>query len=140
MVKNPSANAGDVGLIPGSGRSPGERNGTQMQYSCPENPDGQRSLVSYSHGAAKSQTQLKRLSMHAHVTEPPRGLNGKIQGDVSSRKHCQPAPQIVPPPRNLQEQMEANYLDLFFHSLLHIQISLSSAVNLAPKWGHCFVA
>ena len=83
MVKNPSANAGDVGLIPGSGRSPGERNGTQMQYSCPENPDGQRSLVSYSHGAAKSQTQLKRLSMHAHVTEPPRGLNGKIQGDVS---------------------------------------------------------
>ena len=88
------------------------------------------------HGAGKSQTQLKWLSMHARITEPPRGLNGKIQGNVSSRKHCQSAPQTVPPPRILQEQMEANCLDLFFHSLLHIQISLSSSAKLAPKRGH----
>ena len=53
MVKNPSANAGDVGLIPGSGRSPGEGNGTQLQYSCLENPGGQRSLVSYSSWGCK---------------------------------------------------------------------------------------
>ena len=36
-VKNPPANAGDVrgvGLIPGSGRSPGEGNGNPLQYSC----------------------------------------------------------------------------------------------------------
>ena len=41
MVKNLSANAGDardVGLIPGSGRSPGERNGNPLQYSCLKNP------------------------------------------------------------------------------------------------------
>ena len=38
MVKNPPANAGDVGLIPGSGRSPGEGNGNPLQYSCLENP------------------------------------------------------------------------------------------------------
>ena len=31
-------NAGDLGSIPGSGRSPGERNGTPLQYSCLENP------------------------------------------------------------------------------------------------------
>ena len=37
VVKNPPANAGDVGLIPGSGRSPGERNGNPLQYSCLEN-------------------------------------------------------------------------------------------------------
>ena len=40
MVKNPSASAGDTrdaGLIPGSGRSPGGRNGNPLQYSCPEN-------------------------------------------------------------------------------------------------------
>ena len=40
MVKNP-ANAGDgrdVGLISGSGRSPGEGNGNPLQYSCLENP------------------------------------------------------------------------------------------------------
>ena len=52
MAKNPSANAGDmrdVGVIPGSGRSPGEGNGNPLQYSCLENsmaeePDGLQSM------------------------------------------------------------------------------------------------
>ena len=34
MVKNPPANAGDIGLKPGSGRSPGGGNGNPLQYSC----------------------------------------------------------------------------------------------------------
>ena len=38
MVKNPPANAGDVGSIPGSRRSPGEENGSPLHYSCLENP------------------------------------------------------------------------------------------------------
>ena len=38
MVKNPPANAGEAGLIPGSGRSPGEGNGNSLQYSCLGNP------------------------------------------------------------------------------------------------------
>ena len=41
MVKNPPTNAGDagdVGSIPGSGRSPGGGNGNPLQYSCLENP------------------------------------------------------------------------------------------------------
>ena len=38
VVKNPPANAGDLGLIPGSGRSPGGRNGNPLQYFCLENP------------------------------------------------------------------------------------------------------
>ena len=41
MVKNPPANAGDegeMGLIPGSGRSPGGGDGNLLQYSCLENP------------------------------------------------------------------------------------------------------
>ena len=38
MVKNPPANAGDVGSIPGLGRSPGEDNGNPLQYSCLGNP------------------------------------------------------------------------------------------------------
>ena len=40
-VKNPPASAGDtgdMGLIPGSGRSPGEGNGNPLQYSCLVNP------------------------------------------------------------------------------------------------------
>ena len=36
MVKNLPANVGDVDLIPGSGRSPGEGNGNLLQYSCLE--------------------------------------------------------------------------------------------------------
>ena len=38
MVKNPPANAGDRGLIPGSGRSVGEGNGNPLQHSCLGNP------------------------------------------------------------------------------------------------------
>ena len=38
MVKNPPANAGDTGSVPGSGRSPGEGNGDPFQYSFLENP------------------------------------------------------------------------------------------------------
>ena len=38
MVKNLPANVGDVDLIPGSGRSPGEGNGNLLQYSCLGNP------------------------------------------------------------------------------------------------------
>ena len=34
----PARNAGDLGSIPGSGRSPGEGNGNPLQYSCLENP------------------------------------------------------------------------------------------------------
>ena len=48
VVKNPPANAGDMSSILGLGRSPGVGNGNPLQYSGPENPYGQRSLVGYS--------------------------------------------------------------------------------------------
>ena len=38
VVKNPHANAGDIGLIPELGRSPGEGNGNPLQYSYLGNP------------------------------------------------------------------------------------------------------
>ena len=38
VIKTPPANAGDMGSIPGSGRSPGEGNGNPLQYSCLGNP------------------------------------------------------------------------------------------------------
>ena len=47
-VKNLPDNAKDTGSIPGSERSPGEGNGSPLQYSCLENPHGQRSLAGYS--------------------------------------------------------------------------------------------
>ena len=43
-----TSSAGDMGLIPGLGRSLGGGNGNPLQYSCLENPHGQRSLVGYS--------------------------------------------------------------------------------------------
>ena len=42
VVKNPMADAGDAGSIPGSGRSPGKENGNPLQYSCLENPMDRR--------------------------------------------------------------------------------------------------
>ena len=48
VVKNMPANAGELGLIPGLGRSPGGGHGNPLKYSCLENPHEQRSLVGYS--------------------------------------------------------------------------------------------
>ena len=56
--KESSSNSGDMGLIPGSGRSPGRGHGNPLQYSCLENPHGQRSLVATVKGVAKSETRL----------------------------------------------------------------------------------
>ena len=50
--------AGDVGLIPGSGRSLGGRNGNPLQYSCLENPIDRAAWWAAAHGVARSQTQL----------------------------------------------------------------------------------
>ena len=51
VIKNPPAHAGDTrdaGSIPELGRSPGGGRGNPLQYSCLENPHGQRSLAGYS--------------------------------------------------------------------------------------------
>ena len=60
MVKNLPANTGDVGSIPGSGRSPGEGNGNLFQYSCLENSMDRGTWRATVHRAAipRSQTQL----------------------------------------------------------------------------------
>ena len=51
-------NAGDLGLIPGLGRSAGEGNGNPLQYSCLENPIDRGAWWATVHGVAKSRTQL----------------------------------------------------------------------------------
>ena len=56
--KESACNTGEPGLIPGLGRSPGGGPGNSLQYSCLENPHGQRSLEGYSPWVMKSQTQL----------------------------------------------------------------------------------
>ena len=58
MVKNLPANAGDMGLMPGSGSSPGEGNGNLPQYSCLGNPMDRGTWRATVHEVTKSQTQL----------------------------------------------------------------------------------
>ena len=61
MVKNPAATAGDtgnLGLILGLGRSPGEGNGNPLQCSCLENPVDRGAWRAAVHAVAESQTQL----------------------------------------------------------------------------------
>ena len=59
-VNNESTcNVGDLGSIPGLGRSPGEDHGNTLQYSCLENPDNRGAWRATAHGVAKSQTQLR---------------------------------------------------------------------------------
>ena len=53
VVKNPPANAEDAGLIPGSGKSSGERNGNSLQYSCLGNPMDRGIWWATVHGVTK---------------------------------------------------------------------------------------
>ena len=53
MVKNPPANTGDTGFIPGSERSPGEGNGSTLQYSCLGNPMNRGAWMATINGVAK---------------------------------------------------------------------------------------
>ena len=62
--KESACNAGDQGLIPGSGRSTEERNGHPLPIFLPGEFHGQRSLVGYSPRGSKSQTRLRDFHFH----------------------------------------------------------------------------
>ena len=77
VVKNPPANAGGLGSIPGLGRSPGGGHGNPLQYPCLENPmDGgaRRAVV---HGVTQSGP---RLSTH-HVQTLCQSLGPECEGN-----------------------------------------------------------
>ena len=60
--KESACNVGDQGSVPGLARSPGGGHGNPLQYSCLENPRGQRSLVGYSPCGRKESDTSARLS------------------------------------------------------------------------------
>ena len=62
--KESTCHTGDLRSIPGWGRSPGEGNSNPLQYSCPENPHGQRSLVGSSPWGRKESDMTERLTLH----------------------------------------------------------------------------
>ena len=57
--KESACNVGDLGSIPGLGRSPGEGNGNPLQYSCQENPMDRGTWWAAVDGVAQSRTRLK---------------------------------------------------------------------------------
>ena len=68
MVKASAYNTGDPGSMPGSGRSPGEGNGSPLQSSCLENRMDGGAWWATVRGVAKTQTWLKWLSTHTHYS------------------------------------------------------------------------
>ena len=73
-------NAGDLGSIPGLGRSPGEGNGNPLQYSCLENPRDGGALQVAVHGLTKSQTRLSdfTLTFHFYALEKEMATHSSI--------------------------------------------------------------
>ena len=69
MVKNPPANAGDAGSIPGSGRSPVEGNGNPLQNSCLENPMDGGAWQATVPGVAVSKARLRGKFMAPNAQE-----------------------------------------------------------------------
>ena len=63
VVKNSPANAGDKGLIPESGRSPGEGNGNPLQYSCLGNPMDRRTLMGQCPWNRKESDMTEQLTL-----------------------------------------------------------------------------
>ena len=94
LVKNLPANAGDAGLIPGSGRSPGGGTSNPLQYSCPENSTDRGAWWAAVHGVTRSRTRLSDWAC-THTTlrlkEGRWGQNTKAEG-----KHCHSRTQAVP--------------------------------------------
>ena len=79
--KESACNAGDLGSIPGLGRSPGEGNNNTLQYSCLENSMDRGAWWATVHGVAQNQTRLSyqhlHFRVHFHTTMAPlSGCNG----------------------------------------------------------------
>ena len=75
-----ACNAGDLGSIPGSGRSPGEGNSNPLQYSCLENPMDGRAWWAAFHGVARSRARLSdfTFTLHFHALEKEMATHSSV--------------------------------------------------------------
>ena len=107
--KNTPANAGvmgDAGSIPGWGRSAGEGNGNQLQYSCLENSMDRGAWRAAIHGVAKNQTQLSDTRAHMQcVYVNPKLLNFFFfwPGEISITSDM----QMTPPMAESEEELKS---------------------------------
>ena len=84
--KASACNAGDMGSIPGSGRSPGEGHGNPLQYSCLENPMDKGAWQATVHGVPRSQTRWKQLKV-SHTSTPWNSEKGTQKGFCVQETH-----------------------------------------------------
>ena len=105
-VKASARNAGDLGSIPGSGRSPGEGNGNPLQYSCLENPMDRRAWRAIVHRVTKSQTRLSDFTFtvwgRPHADQwarkgPPFQLIKQIKSALQTKEWQMPKPDDLRP-------------------------------------------
>ena len=117
MVKNSPANTGDLGLITGLGRCPGEGNGNPFQYPCLENPMDRGAWWATVPGVAKSWTRLSTIEREGWICSQSRvGIYLLVQqlpsvrtsgGDAYEGLSTTPGPWEVLGKRQAQPQLHS---------------------------------
>ena len=87
-VKASACNAGDLGSIPGLGRSPGEGNGNPLHYSCRE------SLVGYSSWGCKESDTTERFHFHETLGWRKHKLESRLPGEISITSDMRMTPAL----------------------------------------------
>ena len=82
MVKNPPSNAGDPGLIPVSGRAPGEGNSNPFLYSCLGNPMNRGAWRATVHGVTKESDIIEQLNNNNNMSSV--GLSHPVEKVILS--------------------------------------------------------
>ena len=85
--KESAYNTGDTGLVAGSGRSPGERNGNPLQYTCLENSMDGGVWWGSVHGVTKSWTRLSDTRIQTHTHTHKSALFQMMSALLSSCQH-----------------------------------------------------
>ena len=97
--KESACNAGDLDSIPGLGRSPRGGHGNLLQYSCLENPHGQRSLVGYSPWGHKESDTTEWLSTHTHTHQDFHFIEFLLTSPHWEEQLGLKTSLVIPPPR-----------------------------------------
>ena len=137
VVKNPPANAEDLSLVPGSGRSLGEGHGYPLQHFCLENPMDREARWIIVHRVTKNPTWLKWPSTQHELREPPQAQNRRqhllVGGERTDLynpesecflKICASSTSLTSSWRLLMILLKKNYVCFFFYCLRQRWLSL----------------